>query len=461
MNLTRLGRVLDLAVEQPPSRLEVIAAAILYVLAVHWSYVVVIAPAWGHAGLVYQPAEDGSLIVALLAAVAPAVILPRSVTRVSAVMLWILFLVPYVPATVVPHYVLGDGWPLVTLNVWLGIAMVIPALTLWIPRPALQFPALSGTAYRWMLVGLAGATAVVLIASFGLGDLPGLAEIYETRAEYQDRAQEAGRLVGYLVGAAGSVVFPFTIVVGIEQRRWWIAAIGLAGVVLVYSITGYRSALFAVPLALSIYLVLRYWRQRFVTVGLIGMTGAIGIAVILDLTVNSGPVSALIIRRMLSVPGQLTGYYFEYFSDNPRYLLSHSVLGWLTDAPYDVVPPRLIAAEYFGNPAANANANLWADGFANFGVPGLLAASVLLGGLLVLADIAARDTLLRLSAPAFATAAFSLTNSALLTSLLSHGIVAALVLLALLPRAGGRRTIGMGQLRPPRLRHDHGEQSAT
>jgi cytochrome c biogenesis factor len=59
--------------------------------------------------------------------------------------------------------------------------------------------------------------------------------------------------------------------------------------------------------------------------------------------------------------------------------------------------------------------------------------TLLLIALLWLVDVIARRKRMDVAAPVFASAAFSLTNSALLTSLLSHGIIAALVAIALLP----------------------------
>lgn len=435
----------------PPSRAEVVAAAALFVFVVHWSYRLVIAPAWEHAGLAYQPAADGSLIFALIAAVAPAVWLPRRADRVSTVTLWILYAVPFVPASLVPHYVLGAGWGVVPLNIGLLLAVSIPSIAQRIPVPTLHIPSLSPNAYAGAVATAGLGAGIVLVASFGLGSLPGLDEIYDTRAEYKDRVQDAGRLVGYVVGAAGTVIFPFLIVLGLARRQG-LLALGATGVVLVYSITGYRSALFAVPLAVVMYVITRYLPSRLVTVVLTGFATTIGLAILTDHLMGTGAISAVAIRRTLSVPGQLTGYYYDFFSTHPTYGLGHSVLGWLQEAPYAVTPPRLISMEYFGNEQAHANANLWADGYANFGMIGLVGSGVLLAALLWIADVVARDKPLTLTVPVFIAASFSLTNSGLLTSLLSHGIVAALILLAAMPslnswERGQPRTIGRSKPR--------------
>ena len=432
--LTGLGQQLGLIRAAPlTTRVEAVAAAALYVLAVHWSYRLVIVPDWTRSGLVYQPAADGSLIVAMLAAVAPALWLPLGPPRISSITLWILYAVPYVPASLVPHYLLGTGWALVPLNLALLVSTVLLALGQRIPRPRFALPSPGAVRYATVAVVLGIVTGVILIAAFGLGDLPALGDVYGTRADYKETAQTLGRFFGYLIGAAGTVLYPLLIVLAIAWRRWTPGLVGLAGVVLVYSITGYKSVLISVPLALFVFVLVRFVPRQAMIGALLGLASAIAFATVTRILI--GGVLGALIRRAIDVPGQLTAYYFDYFSVHPTYGLSHSVLGWLGGGDYSVTPPTLIATVYFGKADANANANLWADGFANFGLAGILGVTLMLIGLLWLADAVAHNKPIDIAAPVFASAAFSLTNSALLTSLLSHGIVAALIAIALLPRA--------------------------
>src|SRR5207249_3383875 len=150
------------------------------------------------------------------------------------------------------------------------------------------------------------------------------------------------------------------------------------------SITGYKSVLISVPLALVVSLLIRLAPRQAMAGALLGLVGGIAFAGVTRILV--GGLLGGLIRRAIDVPGQLTAYYFDYFSAHPTYGLSHSVLGWLGGGPYSVTPPALIASVYFGRPDANANANLWADGFANFGLAGILIVTLLLVALLWFAD---------------------------------------------------------------------------
>ena len=81
----------------------------------------------------------------------------------------------------------------------------------------------------------------------------------------------------------------------------------------------------------------------------------------------------------------------------------------------------------------DANANLWADGFANFGFAGMFAATFGLGVTMIILNSFGRDRDLRVTGSIAGVMAFPLANSALLTTLLTHGLGLALFLLWLLP----------------------------
>jgi len=138
---------------------------------------------------------------------------------------------------------------------------------------------------------------------------------------------------------------------------------------------------------------------------------------------------------MIAVPGQLTAYYYDYFTSHPPYYLSFSVLRSFVPSPYDTEAPYLIGRVYF-NTGEDANANLWADAIANFGLIGVIPASLLLGVVLWLFDWVASGRDLRLVAPLAALAGLGLSNGALLTTILTGGIAFAMVLVAAMPEIG-------------------------
>jgi hypothetical protein len=132
--------------------------------------------------------------------------------------------------------------------------------------------------------------------------------------------------------------------------------------------------------------------------------------------------------------GQITGMWFDFFSNNRFALLGHSVLKGFVNYPYSLEPPSLIGEMYFGHDKMNADANIWADGFANFGYLGMLGATLALGAWLWLVDSSGRNRNARLIMLMVGVPGFVLANCGLLTSLGNHGLGFTLLLIYLLPR---------------------------
>jgi hypothetical protein len=84
----------------------------------------------------------------------------------------------------------------------------------------------------------------------------------------------------------------------------------------------------------------------------------------------------------------------------------------------------------------NCNTGVVADAFMNFGFAGLFLWALLLALLLKLFDMSTEGKDMKVAVGGIAIPAISLTNSALLTNLLTHGLLLSLLLLYLLPRKG-------------------------
>ena len=149
-----------------------------------------------------------------------------------------------------------------------------------------------------------------------------------------------------------------------------------------------------------------------------------------------GDLTSLIVRRFLVTPGLLTAGYVQVFDDIDKAQLAHSVLSPFFDYPYAREPPFLVGAAFFDNPETHANANLMADGFANFGYLGMVAACLVCVALLWALDDAAEGLPLGFACLVVLMPALALADSGILTTMLTHGFLAAVVLLALAPRTG-------------------------
>ena len=127
---------------------------------------------------------------------------------------------------------------------------------------------------------------------------------------------------------------------------------------------------------------------------------------------------SLLLRRYLLLPSYLNIIYFDFFKDQPLYF-SHSIFSSINEYPFDIGPTFLIGKAAFDNIHTNANNGFLSDGFMNMGYAGMFLFTVIVGFIVKLFDS------MNIS-PKYFGLFFLLINllrsSALLTSLLTHGI---------------------------------------
>jgi hypothetical protein len=414
------------------------AAALGYVGAIQWSYATIISPAFSYNGSVYRPAPDGSLVLAFLVSILPTIWLPIKVSRPSQVTLWVLYILGYVPSILIPYYILGSGFQgVLPLTLAIAVSFVLLSLMVGIRSGVTYAPAASMRTFENFVIGLAILLGAYIILAFGLNlNLPALANVYDVRSAFDQAVVNTDvPFAAYALDWSMYVVNPLLMLLGLRSKRFGIFAIGLSIELLVYGTTGYKSALLSVLLVAPLLIMLaRRVRPVFglslATASVIMVLGSI----IWDQANDSILATSLFVRRLIVVPGQLVADYFDFFSQHRTYGLSDSILASLGPAPYDLAPPHLIGAVYFNAPNMDANANLWADGFANFGFAGIFGFTVLLGVMLILLDSAASGRDLRITGALAGLMAIVLSNSALLTTILTHGLGLAIVLIFLMPQ---------------------------
>jgi hypothetical protein len=420
------------------SRLILLAGAAAYVAVLTHVYIERVAPTWAYEGLRYNPPADGLQSLTWLLALLPCVWMPNALHRPSEVVYWFLFVFVYVPTCVLTIFTLTiDSTSLVVflgclLACFFGVGLIY-RLPL-VPVPPNRVPPF----IFWLGLGLFSVFSYGLIASTsGLRfELVPLDEVYELRANYADSVGDAGPLLGYAVSWQTSFVNPLLLAYGLSRRRPAIFAVGLAAQVLLYSMTGFKLALFSGGMLLIIMLGLRAHSLRFGAFVLASIVLLIPLAVQVDEWTDSNLWTAILVNRTVALPGVITGYYFEFFSQSPQALLGESILRDFVRYPYDMAPAGVIGSVYLQG--AWANANIWADAYANLGYFGLFAFTLLLASVLHVFDSVSVGHGVVLPALLATSIGSLFTNGALLTTLLTNGIGFLLLALYLMPRPAPR-----------------------
>jgi hypothetical protein len=402
----------------------------VFVLVYKW----VIVPVWGYEGFHYR-AKLGHAAVGWVLAVLPSLWMPIKLKRPSQVTYWLLYLLVLVPSCLVPIYALDDQstGPLM-LALCLVVVFAMAGLIYRVPLLPLHHMHLESYEFSVILTILSITCYALMVSTFGFHfHYVSFEDTYSVRAMFQDTLTQASSIVAYAIGWQAWVINPFVIAVGLKSRRpSWILT-GVVGQFAIYSITAFRSMLFSACLLLYLLWVLRSAKAFGPRLALTWTAIFAGTGV--SLFCGYGLMAeALVGVRMTALPGLLTGYYYEFFSSHPQAHLGHSILKSLVNYPYAVEPPYLIGSVYFHSASNDANANIWADAYANFGYAGIICFTLLLAILLWLYDsMAASSRSVQVAALAIGLPAFALANGGLLTSLLTNGVGLAMLLVYLMP----------------------------
>jgi hypothetical protein len=417
-------------------RLASVAVLLLYPILLLWTYREHVSPAYEGIGYPYHRPENTLIVVAgVFLAVLPALWLPLRMSRPGVLMVWMMYVLVYVPAQVIP--IVGtdvDATSLLALQCALLTGFMILLLADRVPLIRVPRPVIAPRVF-WIgfwLVYAASIATVVWYLRIPTA-LPTFGEVYGVRGIFIDRLSTFPTAVGYLHAWQGQVFNPFLIAYAVARRSYLAGAVGVLGQMYLYGTSGEKSVLFIVALIVGVYLALKLARSVVVPMIAVGASALILGSIALDAALNTNWFMALFIHRLTVIPGQLTGLYYEFFSSHPKAMLGHSVLSPIFDYPYDTTIPLLIGREVIGNPETVANANIWADGFANFGFAGIVLVSVIAGAVIWLFNALSLGNRYLLGTALAAGAALVWSNDSVFTAMLTHGIALTLLLLWMVP----------------------------
>ncbi len=423
-----------------------VVGAVTYTVALIFIYTEVVSPNYSYWGFSNNSPPTIYLLLSCLVAIVPSIWMPVALQRPSQVVYWMLYVLVLVPASIVPIFSLQmEPGQVMMLELTLLAAFALLGLIYLLPT--FRLPSIhliySRRYPQWLFWVIVAASGLLLYADvlsvYGFNlNLVSLSDVYDVRADY--RASLGGSaFTAYAVQWLGNVIFPLLIARGLLTRNRLLVPIGFLGQLTLYSITGFKSILFSSALLL---IVLFCFRSRGRSFGPTVIWGSV--ALVIATTVVGALSGQLLITdlgvvRPILTPGLLTGFYFDFFSVNETVKLGHSIFSSFVTYPYNLTPQFLIGEVYFGSAQTAANANVWADAFANFSYIGVIAFTIVLGFVLWGFDMLAKDRDIRIIAMLMGVAGFTLANAGVFTSLLTHGIGLMFILLYLLPNESMNR----------------------
>lgn len=414
------------------------ATVAIYGLLLYWAYTAFIVPNYKYMGYTFVDPDLGVLLLNWVFASIAASVIPKTFRKVSALVLWLIYARVIAPILLMSPYIgYLDGNKQLYLAIALTLTFSIVCLGVRGTPKSLGM-SVSYTSLTTILLCISSLTYLIIFATLGFQfQFVDLLSVYDVRDEWKAGTEGLG-IIHYLRSWQASAINPLIFALGIYQRRYWISALAILGQYLLYTSTGFKGTLFLILAWFLVALLLRVRNSKIDGLILVwGMMGLVLITNFLDAVTNSLFWSSLFTRRFLVTPSMLTNAYVDFFDENPKAYLGHSIFSSFVDYAYEQSIPRVIGG-YLGFPEMAANTNMFADGFANFGWIGIPIVGLLFLFILRLADRASFGLPIMVSGIVLTGPAMNLSDSGILTTLLTHGLIVAIVLLAITPRPNSK-----------------------
>ncbi|MFD9628588.1 hypothetical protein [Peribacillus muralis] len=416
----------------------------LYVWLLDVSYVHFISPEYGYMGFVYRGAPSAGMIaISMFFILLPVLFTKKDLQKPSELVFWILYFIVYIPVVWVPNYLFSDMQPnfmytnalMFFCLLLIGNVNRLPALKL---RPAHVNKGLLKVVF---IVSLLIFFLYTFRVSGGISLKPPIdaEDIYDKRMISRVKLTPAG---GYIIQWLAKVWNPLIVTIGLCQKKYSYVFIGLALQYLLYTTNGLKSTLLSTFLLILVFIASHDKGRNFAIYFCLSLCSLLGISVVLDFILDQAYLSNLFARRMIITPGLLTTYYIDFFSTHPKALLSYNILERFIDPVYDRSPPYIIGTEYFGRQQMAANANMFADAFANFGYIGFFMYTGVLSVLLWIYDSLTEDVKWRrFGTILFVIPAWCLADTSLTTAFVTGGMVFTFLIMYALPGADSQKGV--------------------
>jgi hypothetical protein len=281
-----------------------------------------------------------------------------------------------------------------------------------------------------LLILLTAITVFVYFSMLKANGKPSLKALDLTKVyEVRNRAVYPF-LMSYLVNWQAKVINPFLITTSYIHKNKKLFLLSIFLQVLLYLMTAHKSYLL-IPVAILFVVKIMKWDFLKIS-SLSAFLGSAGLLIIYG-AFNSITLPSLFLRRLLFIPAQLKFYYYDFFSKNDLLYFSQGAIGKIFGLkyPYDMSSAHMIGEIYYNNPQTAANTGYIADAYANMGIPGMIIITILFVFILVLIDSLGSKIGKELTVGLAIFPIMTLNDGALLTTLLTGGLLFLLVILYL------------------------------
>jgi hypothetical protein len=402
-----------------------ITLCVIYKILLDFVYVYYLSPNYGYMGFTTNYSLIKSLI-SILMLIISSLLVPLTIMNYSHIAYGILYIFTYIP--LLTYYTVKNEDSEFIIYVTLSFVL-LGFLVRCLPRIRLAKVPFSYKILKLFILFFTLFSYLYLLVKIGFNfKFVSIFDVYEVRSAYSEKSN---RIVSYLINWQGNVINPFLFALFLNKKKYLGVLLSVFLQLLLYMQTGFKTLFFSYLFILCLYLLIRNRRMIYIVLGpiIIVLLGAI-----LQAINGFIWISALFTNRVLLLPSQLMYQYYHFFSDRGYLFLSNSILKAFIDYPYSLSPANLIGYYFYGNPRTYANVAFLGDAFMQFGFIGIIIFVLMLSVVLIFLDSLAKGKNKFLVISVISMPLFSLTNAALLTTMLTHGLALALFIIYLLPK---------------------------
>ncbi|MFA9375912.1 MAG: hypothetical protein ACERKZ_04070 [Lachnotalea sp.] len=359
--------------------------------------------------------------------------LPKKQDKPSLVFLQLHFIVMIIPMFTIYAFM---NQPTIFLIMSIFIFILQCVFVRYFPNIQIRRIEQSKLIFYVIIIGMTLFVYTSMIKANGLPSLSSLniMSVYEFRGKVTYPF-----LMAYFVNWQAKVINPFLIATSFLNENRIIFCISVILQILIYMITGHKAFLF-IPIAILLVVIL-IARFNFLKISSFIASGATFILFILYKVTGTIILPSLFLRRLLFLPAYIKFIYYDFFLENQFLYFSAGSIGKLLGLsyPFDLPPAYLIGKIYFNNPNTGANTGYIADAYANMGFGGMVLLGLVFAFVLKLIDSLSIKVGKNLTIGLTLFTILSLNDSALLTTLLTGGLLFLIVMLYLYSNVKDKR----------------------
>lgn len=363
---------------------------------------------------------------------------PKRIYLPSSIFSWLIYSLVFVPSLVI-SYISGitvgfDHIVLViTLTFSMMIIFILPKFTMY---KSIRVT-LDENLFKFLVIFFGIICYLIIFKYYKPGtsnllNLKDVSELYDIRGDFRDSASNAPVFARYIFAWTSKIFVPFVFVYGLAKKNIYIILGSIFTAIMLFSSTGLKSIILGPILIFGFWYLLSRRKIYFSTLSIILFSVLILGATLQD---NGVPLfNYVIIRRVVIVPGFLTGCYFDFFSNNQFSMLGYSILKGIVTYSYQDTPPYIIGSYCFGRSDMSANTNFLASAYGDFGVLGCILFAYLTTTMFCFLDkVACKKNAIPEISAMLLLPTWTLIDTALFTSLLTHGLGIVVLLLIIIP----------------------------